>query len=437
VVRRAHDRPETDMSTQVIAEGAEPASRVVPPFPPARVALLGCGTVGSALVRLLHQTPDGTLRVDRALVRKVRTPQTDLDLRFTTSPETALSGSPDVVVELLGGCEPARGLVSEALTRGIPVVTANKSLLARHGRELREVASRARVPLLYEAAVIAGVPFLGSFTRRPLAADARAFAGIVNGTSNFVLTQSARLAIDTVAALRLAQARGYAEPNPENDVDGTDAVEKLVVLLQHFAGRDVPVGLIERRSIADILVSHHSLASQLEGTIKPVIHADWTAAVEAFAGPAFVPTSHPLHDVDDVENALLLETTQGRLLFQGPGAGPTATAATVIDDVHEVVRGVAPIESRGLSPDTARAPHTGWFVALAGVRLPSNIELSEYFASHDIYIRRTTEKQTRDGLERQGFLTWPASGRVIEEALGGLEAAGHVTSLALRALETR
>lgn len=425
------------MSTQVIAEGAEPASRVVSSFPPARVALLGCGTVGSALVRLLHQTPDRTLRVDRVLVRKVRAQQTELDLRFTTSPETALAGRPDVVVELLGGCEPARGLVGEALARGLPVVTANKSLLARHGRELREQASRAGVPLLYEAAVIAGVPFLGSFARRPLAADAHALVGIVNGTSNFVLTQSARLALDTADALRLAQERGYAEPNPENDIDGTDAVEKLGVLLQHFAGRDVPVGLIERGSIADILVFHHSLACQLEGTIKPVILADWTAAIEAFAGPAFVPTSHPLHDVDDVENALLLETTRGRLLFQGPGAGPTVTAAAVIDDVHEVVRGVAPTESRGLSPDTARPPHTGWFVALAGVRLPSNIELSEYFAAHDIYIRRTTEKQTRDGLERQGFLTWPAASRVIEDALGGLEAAGHVTSLALRALETR
>ena len=201
------------------------------------VGLLGCGNVGSAFAALTRGAAHTTLRVTHALVRDCLRPRPALDpgaLRVASG-AAIFEPPPDVVVELLGGIEPARSLVLESLYRGIPVVTANKSLLAAHGAELREVATRTSTPLLYEAAVIAGVPFLGNFARRPHAADVNGLVGIANGTSNYILTRArdARCGID--AALAEARQRGYAEPDPSNDIDGIDAAEKLVVLLQHFA----------------------------------------------------------------------------------------------------------------------------------------------------------------------------------------------------------
>jgi homoserine dehydrogenase len=435
VVLFARGRSETDMSTQVMAGRAQHGSRALPLRASFRIGLLGCGNVGSALVRLLHRHPDSGLFVDHALVRHARGSERDADRRLTTSSSTVFADDPDVIVELLGGCEPARELVVQALEAGIPVVTANKSLLARHGRELRETASRHGVPLLYEAAVIAGVPFLGTFARRPFAAQATGLVGIVNGTSNFVLSHSARTSVDSIEGIRQAQALGYAEPDPANDINGTDAAEKLAVLLQHFAGRDVSVDTIEREGIQSAGSAHHSLAAELGGAIKPVVQADWTDGVEAFVGPAFVPAAHPLHHVHGVENALLLETARGRLLFQGPGAGPDVTAATVMDDVYEVVSSAAPSAPDRLSTAGTRPPETGWFVSLDAPRLPANLEVAEYLAAHGIYVRRGTDRHTADGRERQALLTWPVSGTVVRGALAGIEVAAGVRSVAFRTLE--
>ena len=423
------------MSLQVMAGRAELESRAVPSRHPFRIGLLGCGNVGSALVRLLDRQPHSGLCVDWALVRHPRERGPNADRRLTTSSNAVFASAPDVVVELLGGCEPARELVVRALEARIPVVTANKSLLARHGRQLRESARRHGVPLLYEAAVIAGVPFLGTFARRPFAAQSTALVGIVNGTSNFVLSHSAHRSLDLGEGIREAQARGYAEPDPANDINGTDAAEKLAVLLQHFAGCDVAVDTIDRAGIQSVLAGHHSLAAELGGALKPIIHADWTDGVEAFVGPAFVPAAHPLHHVHDVENALLLETPRGRLLFQGPGAGPDITAATVIDDVHEVLSGAALPAPDGLAAAGVRSPETGWFIALDAPRLPTNLEVAEYLASQGIYLRRATDRQSRDGRERQGLLTWPVSSAVVRDALFGLESAVGVTSVSFRTLE--
>jgi homoserine dehydrogenase len=419
-----------------MAGRAELEPRAVPSRLPFRIGLLGCGNVGSALVRLLDREPDSGLCVDRALVRHARGSGQNADRRLTTSSSSVFANAPDVVVELLGGCEPARELVVRALESGIPVVTANKSLLARHGRQLRETAGRHGVPLLYEAAVIAGVPFLGTFARRPFAAQATALVGIVNGTSNFVLSHAAHRALELSEGIREAQARGYAEPDPANDINGTDATEKLAVLLQHFAGRDVAVDTIEQVGIQSVLAGHHSLAAELGGGLKPIIQAEWTNGVEAFVGPAFVPAAHPLHHVHDVENALLLETPRGRLLFQGPGAGPDITAATVIDDVHEVVSGAALPTPDPLAAAGARSPDTGWFIALDAPRLPTNLEIAEYLASQGIYVRRATDRQSRDGRERQGLLTWPVSSAIVRDGLFGLEGAVGVRAVSFRTLES-
>lgn len=407
------------------------------PHTSARVALLGCGTVGHAVARLaaLPQAGARRLQITGALVRDARRARPLPLPPLTENAGALLTPAPDVLVELLGGIEPARALVLETLTRGIPVVTANKTLLAHHGAELREAAHASGAPLLYEAAVIAGVPFLGTFTRRPRAATATALLAIANGTSNFVLTRCARDGCSVGEALADAQRRGYAEPDPRHDVSGADARDKLAVLLQHFAHRNVSAAGIETVGLDGIGPEQPAHARELGGAIKPVILADWTrGTVAAFVGPAFVPAGHPLATVDGVENALLLSTPHGRLRFQGPGAGPDVTAATVLDDVEDVLAGAAVRPQHRLTAAVAAPPETGWLVTIDAARLPAGAEIADLFASHGLFAHRVTETHTRGARESRSLLLWPAHRPAVERALRALRGAADCTTAALRAL---
>ncbi|MBA3641777.1 MAG: homoserine dehydrogenase [Acidobacteriota bacterium] len=403
----------------------------------ARVALLGCGTVGRAFATLSRTAPAATqaLHITAALVRDTSRPR-PLDLPpLTDEARLILQSEPDVLVELLGGTEPARSLVLEALQKRIPVVTANKTLLAHHGAELREAAHRTNTPLLYEAAVIAGVPFLGTFNRRPRAANVRSLLGILNGTSNFILTRCATANVTVADALADAQRRGYAEPDPRDDVQGIDARDKLALLLQHFAHVSVPLDAIETRGLDAIGGGQAVHARELGGAIKPVVSADWTeGAVDAFVGPAFVPHTHPLATVNGVENAIVLRSPGGRLIFQGPGAGPEITAATVLDDVDEALAGVGRVPAR-VESGSVTAPATGWLVTLDAARLPGATDVADLLASHGLFASRTTSTHSDGGREVRSLLLWPARRTVVERALAALCGAAGCTASSLRALE--
>jgi homoserine dehydrogenase len=401
------------------------------------VALLGCGNVGTAFARLAaHPSAHPPVHIATALVRDAgrRRPLAS-STRVTNEARRVFEDPASILVELLGGVEPARTLLLEALDRRIAVVTANKSLLARCGAELRAAATATSTPLLYEAAVIAGVPFLGAFARRPHAARVSGLVGIANGTSNYVLGRAATN-VTIADALREAQRHGYAEPDPHADVAGIDAAEKLAVLVQHFASRDVHPDRFEIGGITSI--SSHQLrhAAELSGVIKPVVSADWTSgSIAAFAGAAFVPDEHPLARVDGVDNALLLTTPHGRLLFQGPGAGPEVTAATVLDDVREVIAGVAPTCRPSLAPAHVETPETDWLITLVASRLPRTIDLSDLVASHGLFARRWTARHTSEGQEAQSFLTWRATRAQVDLALDAVRRSSGCDIAALRALE--
>jgi len=301
--------------------------RRLPPPSEVRIALLGVGQVGGAIAELASHPSEMPCRfsIASALVRDVRRPRAAHaeSLPLTIDPAAALTSHPDVVVEVLGGLEPARTLVLEALTRGIPVVTANKSLLAAHGDELFDAASLAGVPLLYEASVLAGVPFLNTFGRRPIARAITAVTGIVNGTSNFILSRMASERMAFGDALADAQRAGYAEPDPSKDVLGDDAVEKLCVLLRHFGQWSVAPDQIEKSGIDHVGPGDLEQAAAFGGTVRPVVSAEWDQdRLAAYAGPAFVAGSNPLSRVDGVQNAVSLRTRwSGDLFFSGPGAG--------------------------------------------------------------------------------------------------------------------
>ncbi len=399
------------------------------------IALLGCGNVGTAVARLAARAADQPVTILGALVRDPNRPR-DIPVppNVTSDPAHLLASNPSVIVELLGGTEPARQLVLEALERRIPVVTANKSLLARHGAELREAAARAGVPVLYEAAVLAGVPFLGTFARRPFAADASSLTGIANGTSNFILTRCARDGDSLATALAEAQRCGYAEPDPRKDVAGIDAAEKLAVLLQHFASLDVHPDAIETQGIDLLMDLQTAHARELGGVIKPIVHADWTSALEAFVGPAFLPATHALARVDDVENALLLGTARGRLLFQGPGAGADVTAAAVLDDVREIGAGTAPSAARVLRGCRPDSPETEWLITLESGRLPRAADVADLLSAYGVFTHRATPRRSRDGRESQSLLVWPVGRLQLERALDALRGAAGCAASAIRAL---
>lgn len=418
--------------------GRELRARSTPVCRPIDVGLLGCGNVGAAFAWLTEQPHPSApaVRITGALVRDARRERPSLrgDALRTELADPIFATIPDVVVELLGGTEPARTLVLEALHRRIPVVTANKSLLAAHGRELRDASAATCTPLLYEAAVVAGVPFLGTFARRPHAAQLSSIVGIANGTSNYVLTRATADRVGIDQALADAQRLGLAEPDPSSDVDGIDALEKLAVLLQHFAGADVACRDIECRGIRHLSSAEIEQASSLEGAIKPVICADWSDGLSAFVGPAFVPAGHLLAAVDGAENAVVLGGARGRIVFRGPGAGPDVTAATVLDDVLEAATTTQVPTQSALRPTACTAPESEWFVSLAGSRLPGGLEIADLLASYGVFIRRTGAVRSTDGLERVAALTWACERLRLERALNALSAAAGCRTLHFRAL---
>lgn len=342
---------------------AAPGSRRI------RIGLLGLGTVGQAVARTVTRAAaDGLdIAVACALVRDVakarRVPE---GLRLTTNPEAFLRGRYDVVIDALAGREPAATLVARVLGRGVPVVSANKAMLAVDAPRLRRVAARAGTALRIEAAVMAGVPFLGGLERRPLAARADRFTGVLNGTSNYVLTRlAAGDALDRAVAD--AQARGYAEPDPRADLSGADTRDKVAVLAPVLLGACVPPPCIATGGITDLTPADLDAAARLGGVLKPIGHAARGArGLTAFAAACWLPVAHPLSPLRGVDNAIVIEGRYvPRLWFAGPGAGAPVTAATLLDDAIEAAAGGGAAPVRAEPRETVTRPgdaDTGWFV---------------------------------------------------------------------------
>jgi homoserine dehydrogenase len=327
-----------------------------------RVGLLGCGHVGSALVRQIAdhavdiEARTGVrLDVTRVAVRNLAR-ERDVPLAAAVFTHDAASvvvaDDVDVVVEVIGGIEPARELIVEALKAGKPVVTANKELLANVGRELFETAEGAGVDLLFEASVAGGIPLMRPL-RESLAGDRiRRVLGIVNGTTNFILSRMTESGATFSDALADAQGLGYAERDPTADVEGFDAAAKTAIIASIAFGARVVAGDVYREGIGGISDADIASASELGYAVKLLAVAEETeAGVAVRVHPTMIPMSHPLASVRDSFNALFIEADAvGQLMFYGRGAGGDPTASAVLGDVvavarHKVVGGRGPGES--------------------------------------------------------------------------------------------
>lgn len=320
------------------ASGSSPPVATAPRT--VRVALCGVGTVGRALCAQLAaaeaELAGRGLRfeIPIALVRDLRRdrPTLPAGTRRTDDPAEVLRADVDVLVELIGGTDAARALVEGALARGIPVVTANKALIAEHGEALRLRAARERVALRYEASVAAGIPILALLDRALVGSGVHQVDAILNGTSNFVLgLVAAGWALD--AAVAEAQRRGFAEADPSLDLSGRDAAHKLVVVAAslgaRLAERDVEVEGIERITPAIV-----ATARDAGFAVRSVARLALGASPHAWVAPTLVPLGHPLASVDEEQNGIVVHNaTLPRLFLSGPGAGGEPTAQAVLDDL--------------------------------------------------------------------------------------------------------
>ncbi|BBA79460.1 homoserine dehydrogenase [cyanobacterium endosymbiont of Rhopalodia gibberula] len=316
-----------------------------------KIGLLGLGTVGAGTAQILLDSSGRNPLLEEIVVsqvgvrslektRPIKFPPgvitTDLDA-IVTDPEIS------IVVELLGGLEPARTLILQAIDQGKHVVTANKAVIARHGDEIYEAANRAGVYVLLEASVGGGIPIIKPLKQSLGANRITSIIGIVNGTTNYILTQMTNAGADFSDVLIEAQRLGYAEADPTADVDGLDAADKIAILASLGFGGRVQRESVYCEGIRKVSTVDIAYADKLGFVIKLLAIAKGLEGTESHTlqlrvHPTLVPKSHPLANVDRVNNAILVEGDPlGQVMFYGPGAGAGPTASAVVSDIMNIV----------------------------------------------------------------------------------------------------
>lgn len=317
---------------------------------PITIALLGGGTVGSAVAKhLVNASEELSSRIGRSIqltgvaVRDANKERAGIDPALITTDAQALAASgADIVIEVIGGIEPAKSLIETAIAHGSSVVTANKALLATHGAALHALAQEAGVDLFYEAAVAGAIPLLRPL-RESLAGDkVRRVLGIVNGTTNFILTKMYDEGADYNTVLKQAQDLGYAEADPTADVEGFDSAAKAAILAGLAFHTNVTIDDVHREGMTNVTAQDIAAAKSLGFVIKLLAIAELTSddkGVIVRVHPAMLPVSHPLASVRDAYNAVFVEAeAAGQVMFYGRGAGGDPTASSVLGDVVAAAR---------------------------------------------------------------------------------------------------
>ncbi len=320
------------------------------PLPKLRIGILGCGVVGSQVAKQLlrHQKELSTrsgaeLLLKKIAVRDLKIPREGIDAALLTTDSKSVVTDPeiDLIVEVMGGIEPARELILLAIENGKSVVTANKALLATHGADLYSAADARGVDLYYEAAVAGAIPILRPLRESLVGDHVTRIMGIVNGTTNYILTKMDEDGLGFDEALEGAQNLGYAESDPTADIEGFDAAAKAAILAGLAFHTRVTSTDVYREGITDITATDVAVAQSMNHVIKLLAIAELTPddRISVRVHPALIPRTHPLASVRNAYNAVFVEAeAAGELMFYGRGAGGAPTASAVLGDVVAVAR---------------------------------------------------------------------------------------------------
>lgn len=416
---------------------------------PLKVALLGCGVVGSEVARIMTTHADDlTARIGAPVelagvaVRRPSKVREGIDPALVTTDATALlkRGDIDVVIEVIGGIEPARTLITTAFENGASVVSANKALLAQDGAALHAAAEKHGLDLYYEAAVAGAIPLVRPM-RESLAGDKiNRVMGIVNGTTNFILDKMDSTGAGYQEALDEATALGYAEADPTADVEGYDAAAKAAILAYIAFHTRVRLDDVYREGMTEVSAADFASAKRMGCTIKLLAILERAAdgqSVTARVHPAMIPLTHPLASVREAYNAVFVEAeAAGRLMFYGPGAGGSPTASAVLGDLVAVCRNkLAEATGPGESAYTQLPVSamgevvTRYHISLDVADKPGVLaQVATTFAEHGVSIDTVRQQGRPDGVGNEASLV-VVTHRAPDAALSG-------TVEALRKLDT-
>ncbi|GAP48028.1 homoserine dehydrogenase [Streptomyces azureus] len=419
---------------------------------PLKVALLGCGVVGSEVARIMTTHADdlaarigAPVELAGVAVRRPDRVREGIDQALVTTDATALvkRGDIDVVVEVIGGIEPARTLITTAFEHGASVVSANKALLAQDGAALHAAAGEHDKDLYYEAAVAGAIPLIRPL-RESLAGDKiNRVMGIVNGTTNFILDKMDSTGAGYQEALDEATALGYAEADPTADVEGFDAAAKAAILAGIAFHTRVRLDDVYREGMTEVTAADFASAKEMGCTIKLLAiceRAEDGASVTARVHPAMIPLSHPLASVRGAYNAVFVESdAAGQLMFYGPGAGGSPTASAVLGDLVAVCRNrlngaTGPGESAyaALTVSPMGDVVTRYHISLDVADKPGVLaQVATVFAEHGVSID-TVRQSGKDGEASLVVVTHRASDAALTgtvEALRKLDTVRGVASI--------
>lgn len=417
-----------------------------------KIALLGFGTVASGVPFLLEENASkieqaigGRLEIAKVLVKdemeKQRLVEAGHDYHFVTDVAEIMTDQDiAIVVELMGRIEPAKTFISQALSAGKHVVSANKDLIAVHGKELLELADQYQVGFYYEAAVAGGIPILRTLANSLTADKVTRLLGVLNGTSNFMLTKMVDEGWSYEQALATAQELGYAESDPTNDVEGIDAAYKAAILSQFGFGMTVDFDTVRHSGISTITPADVTMAQQLGYVIKLVGDVRETASgLSVEVAPTFLPKSHPLASVNGVMNAVFVESIGiGHSMFYGPGAGQKPTAVSVVADLVKLGRAITDgqvisafngfvNETRLAQPEDVTNSY--YFALSIKDEAGQFFKLAQLFAQENISFQQVLQTEGDGETARVVIVTHEMSLVQLDRVRAQIAAAGQVTLL--------
>ncbi|HET9476525.1 MAG TPA: homoserine dehydrogenase [Dehalococcoidia bacterium] len=418
------------------------------------IVLLGLGVVGSGVARSLVEKADVFARrvgvpvvLRKVLVRDTtKRRAVNLDpVLITSDAEEALATDCDIVVEVMGGEQPAYDYMQRSLSDGRYVVTANKEVMAKHGPALLAAATEVGTDILYEASVGGGIPIISPLKRDLSANDITGLRAVINGTTNYILTRMSRDGMDFAAALQQAQALGYAEADPTNDIEGHDAVYKLAILSSLAFHTHVRPENIHREGITRLSARDFRYAAELGYAIKllAIARRDASASdgVQVRVHPALVPESELLAKVDGVLNAVQVDgDLTGRVLFQGAGAGSLPTTSAVMGDVLDAARSIAqdgrPFPWRYTSDIPVRPMaelSSRYYIRVEVADKPGVLAgIARIFGDHEVSIASVIQKETDETAQTAELVIVSHAAREssVQESLASIERLNDVKQVA-------